>query len=261
MQPSPMPALVADLVAEQEVLDRIVSGLSTDRWDAPSPAEGWTLRDTVAHLAEFDQTAAFALEQRQLPPPGGPRTGVLTQGQLRARTLATADLLEEWRAARARLAKAAAVIDPRERLPWFGPPMSARSFVTARLMEAWSHGLDIHDAAGVTPVDTDRIHHVAQIGYLTRDFAYRTHGMEPPGTPLLVRLTAPSGAIWTFGPEDAADRITGPAGDFCRVVTQRIHPSDTRLLAEGEHAATFLSVAQAFAGPPGSGRPPKGGAT
>lgn len=259
MQPSPMPELATDLVAEQDLLDALVSSLPTDRWDAPSPAAGWTLRDSVAHLCEFDTVAAFALVERRLPPPGGGREGVLTAAQLRARSLGTAQLLEEWRDARRRLAAAAAVIAPRERLPWFGPPMSARSFVTARLMEAWSHGLDIHDTVGAEPVDTDRIRHVAQLGYLTRDFAFRTHGLEPPSTPLHVRLIAPSGAVWAFGPEDATNRISGPAGDFCRVVTQRIHPDDTRLAAEGENAATFLRVAQAFAGPPGAGRPPKGG--
>ena len=92
---------------------------------------------------------------------------------------------------------------------------------------------------------------------MTRDFAYRTNGLEPPTTPLRVELTAPSGAQWVFGPEDAPDRITGPGGDFCRVVTQRIHWSDTQLAAEGERAQEFLRIAQAFAGPPGAGRPPK----
>ena len=81
--------------------------------------------------------------------------------------------------------------------------------------------------------------------------------MEPPTTPLYVELTAPSGATWTWGEPDAPDRITGPAGDFCRVVTQRIHWSDTALQTEGELAAEYLRVAQAFAGPPGPGRPPK----
>jgi uncharacterized protein (TIGR03084 family) len=93
---------------------------------------------------------------------------------------------------------------------------------------------------------------------MTRDYAYRTHGMEPPITTLYLELTSPSGATWTWGSPDAPDRITGPAGDFCRVVTQRIHPDDTALRAEGPHAREFLSIAQAFAGPPGSGRPPKG---
>jgi uncharacterized protein (TIGR03084 family) len=135
--------------------------------------------------------------------------------------------------------------------------MSVRSFTTARLMEAWSHGLDALDAAGVTPVDTDRLRNIAHIGYATRDFAYRNRGLEPNPEPLRVELAAPSGATWTWGPEDAPNRITGPAGDFCRVVTQRIHYTDTALEYEGDAAEEFLRIAQAFAGPTGAGRPPK----
>jgi uncharacterized protein (TIGR03084 family) len=107
-------------------------------------------------------------------------------------------------------------------------------------------------------VDTDRLKSIAHLGYITRDFAYRTHGLEPPETPLYVELAAPSGDTWTWGPLDAPDRIYGPAGDWCRVVTQRIHPDDTALRCEGPRAREFLSIAQAFAGPPGAGRPAKG---
>ena len=95
------------------------------------------------------------------------------------------------------------------------------------------------------------------MGYITRDFAYRTRGLEPPTTPLYVELTAPSGETWRWGPPDAPDRIEGTAGDWCRVVTQRIHADDTSLRCTGPHAREFLSVAQAFAGPPGKGRAPK----
>lgn len=132
--------------------------------------------------------------------------------------------------------------------------MSARSFATARLMEAWSHGLDILDASGRTKPDSDRLKHVAHIGYATREFAYRNRGLTPPEAALYAELRSPSGATWTWGPDDATDRITGEAGEFCRVVTQRIHWQDTNLKAEGPAAQEFLTVAQAFAGPPGPGR-------
>ena len=124
-------------------------------------------------------------------------------------------------------------------------------------MEHWSHGLDILETAGMPAQDTDRLRHIAHLGYITREFAYKTRGMEPPTQPLRVELTLPSGAPLAFGPPDASERITGSAGDFCRVVTQRIHWSDTELRAEGDLAREFLVVAQAFAGPPGEGRPPK----
>ncbi|MBI2761663.1 MAG: TIGR03084 family protein [Chloroflexi bacterium] len=261
MSDDQMQQLVADLVAEQDTLDRLTAAISLDAWDAPSPAEGWTLRDCVAHLAEFDETAGLILAHGKLPEAArGERQGVLSAGQIRAKGLSVAALLEWWRESRERLAAHAAAADPRARLPWFGPPMSARSFVTARLMEAWSHGLDIHDAAGSLPVDSDRLRHVAHLGYATREFAYRNRGLEPPRSSLYVELVAPSGAVWTWGPGDAANRISGPAGDFCRVVTQRLHPADTALRSEGEDAAEFLRLAQAFAGPPGPGRPPKSSA-
>jgi uncharacterized protein (TIGR03084 family) len=216
------------------------------------------MRDCIAHLAELDRTAAIIAETGAYPEGDRrPGDGVLSAGQLDARSLTIEELLAAWRESRARLAKALQPLDARDRLPWAGNTMSVRSFTTARLMEAWSHGLDAIETAGVTPVDSDRLRNIAHIGYATRDFAYRNRGLAPSPEPLRVELRAPSGATWTWGPEDAANRITGSAGDFCRVVTQRIHYSDTALNYTGEAAEEFLRIAQAFAGPTGAGRPPK----
>jgi uncharacterized protein (TIGR03084 family) len=255
--PDTLSDIIDDLEAEQAVLSALLASLPDEVWGRDSPAEGWTLRDCVAHLAETDESAAAAAEKRP-PVQRGERQGLLTAGQLKARTLAPAEVLTWYRHASATLISVLRAVPEDERIIWAGRPMSARSYTTARLMEHWSHGLDIHDAAGVTPVDTDRLRHIAYLGYITRDFAYGTHGRTAPATPLYVELTAPSGAVWSFGPKEAPDRIYGPAGDFCRVVTQRIHPSDTALRCEGDGAFDFLSVAQAFAGPPGTGRPSKG---
>ena len=69
-----------------------------------------------------------------------------------------------------------------------------------------------------------------------------------------MELTAPSGATWTWGPEDAGERVAGLAYDFCRLVTQRVHHDDTDLGATGPGAERWLGIAQCFAGPPGAGR-------
>jgi uncharacterized protein (TIGR03084 family) len=256
-----MDETLTDLLAEQDLLDGVVAVLAPDRWDTPSPAAGWLLRDCVAQLGESDETAAAVIAERRFPPATrrtAPAGSDLSGGQLWARALSPGDLLAWWREARAGLTTQLERLDPEDRLPWAsGVTMKRRSFITGRIQEYWAHGLDIHEVAGVAPVDTDRLRHVAHLGYITRDFAYRNRGMEPPGTPLYVELTAPSGMTWIWGPADAPDRITGSAGDFCRVVTQRIHYTDTALRAEGEHAAEFLRLAQAFAGPPGMGRAPK----
>jgi uncharacterized protein (TIGR03084 family) len=256
-----MRELVADLSAEQAVLIRLLDGLPTDAWDRPSPADGWLLRDCVSHLAELDGVASYVAEGNAFreAPKKQPRAEApkgLTAGQQWGREQAPAVLLGWYREEAERLQQAVEPLDAKARLPWAGPPMSARSFTTARLMEHWSHGLDIHDAAGAAPVDSGRLRHIAHIGFITRDFAYTNRGREAPRTRLRVELRSPDGETWTWGPSDAEDRVTGPAGDWCRVVTQRIHPSDTDLRSEGPHAREFLGLAQAFAGPPGAGRQP-----
>jgi uncharacterized protein (TIGR03084 family) len=256
-------SLVDDLYEERQANEAVLAGLDAAIWDSPSPAEGWLLRDCVVHLCETDDTATRNVEDRDKPPaaPTGRRgrrpDGVLTTAMSSWRRRDPADVLRWYGEANDRLVATLRQLKGDERLRWAGRPMSARSFTTARLMEHWSHGLDIHDAAGVPSKDTDRLENIARLGWMTRDYAYTAHVMTPPETPLRVELVSPSGANWVYGPEDAPDRVTGTAGDFCRVVTQRIHPSDTTLVATGPHAAEFLGIAQAFAGPPGAGRAPQ----
>jgi uncharacterized protein (TIGR03084 family) len=139
-------------------------------------------------------------------------------------------------------------------MPWFGPPMSATSMSTARFMETWAHSLDVHQALGAEPEITDRIRHVAHLGVRTRNFAYSVHGLEAPAEEFRVSLTAPSGDLWVFGPEDASQTVTGAAYDFCLLVTQRVNRADTSLVGVGRDANTWLGIAQCFAGPPGEGR-------
>ena len=253
-----MSELLDDLVAEQNYLDEAIRDTPEERWNAPSPAVGWLMRDCIAHLAEMDETAA-AIAEAGASPERERREGdgLVTAGQLDARALSIPELLSWWRECRAHLDAALRPLDLRDRLPWAGNTMSVRSFVTARLMEAWSHGLDALDAAGVEPVDTDRLRNIAHIGYATREFAYRNRGLAANPQPLRVELLAPSGGTWTWGPEDTANQITGNAGDFCRVVTQRINYLDTGLDFTEGAAEEFLRVAQAFAGPPGAGRQPQ----
>jgi uncharacterized protein (TIGR03084 family) len=131
---------------------------------------------------------------------------------------------------------------------------------TARFMETWAHGQDVYEALGVESAalrtrSGDRIRHVAHLGVRTRDFAFSVRELEPPAEQFRVELTAPSGELWAWGPEDADQRVTGSAYDFCLLVTQRTHRDDTDLAATGDDAAQWLGIAQAFAGPAGEGRP------
>jgi uncharacterized protein (TIGR03084 family) len=146
-------------------------------------------------------------------------------------------------------------LDPRARLPWFGPPMSAASSLTARIMETWAHTQDIADALGVTREPTSRLRHVAHIGVGARAFSYAVHDRPLPQAQVRVELTGPDGDLWTWGPAEAENRVTGPALDFCLLVTQRRHRDDLALVIDGPAAAEWMSIAQAFAGAAGTGRP------
>jgi uncharacterized protein (TIGR03084 family) len=254
-------ALCDDLAAEHEDLDRIVA--PGDRLDEPTPAAGWSVGDQISHLWFFDQRAllaltdadAFAVDTQSLMASIEGSSGTdpsVEQG----RAISGTELLDNWRRDRAALIEHARTVDPKDRVPWYGPAMSARSFITARLMETWAHGQDVVDALGVERQPTDRLRHVAHIGVGARPFSYVANRRPMPDAAIRVELTAPSGARWTWGPEDAEDRVRGTALDFCLLVTQRRHRDDVPLEVEGAAADEWLDIAQAFAGPPGAGRRP-----
>lgn len=252
-----------DLRAENGSLDSLVAGLPAERWRTPTPAPGWTVAHQIAHLAWTDARTllavrdADAFRQAALAALDAPDTFVDAGAEAGA-ARPVPELLADWRTGRTELLTALAEVPRGRRLPWYGPSMSAAGMATARLMETWAHGEDIADALGVHREPTARLRHVVWIGFRTRDFAYVVHGMEPPAEPFRVELRAPDGASWSHGPEDAAQRVTGPALDFCRLVTQRTHRTDTALHTEGDEAEHWLTIAQSFAGPPGPGRAPHG---
>lgn len=249
-------ALIADLEAEHTDLDHQVTALSEAEWSTLTPADGWTVRDSILHLALTDEVAALAAAD----PLGfeayrGRRRGGSDPFETH-RNMPSHQLLDLWRANRARLLDALRGVDARARITWFGPPMSAMSHATARLMETWAHGQDVLDALGVERTPTARLRHIAHLGVRTRAYSYQQHGRTPPDTDVHVALAEPGGDTWAWGDPMAPDQVSGPALDFCFVVVQRRHLDDTRLEVEGPHAREWLLIAQAFAGRAGTGRQP-----
>jgi uncharacterized protein (TIGR03084 family) len=256
-------ALVADLRAEGDEIDALVRDLGPEGWARPTPAPGWTVAHQIAHLAWTDERAMLAATD-----PAGfaeefaAYAARATEGLDKVVDAAAAEaaaqppdlLLSWWRASRDKLAAALLDLPAGARLPWYGPPMSAASMATARMMETWAHGQDVADGLGVRRAPTGRLRHVAHIGVRTRDFAYLVRQLPVPAEPFRIELSAPDGGLWTWGPEDATQRVAGPALEFCLLVTQRVHRADTALVAVGRDADQWLDIAQAFAGPPGDGR-------
>ena len=251
--------VVDDLQAESDALDALVARLPAERWTLATPAAGWTIAHQVGHLLWTDRVALMSI------------TDEAAFGELVAAASATIDtfvddaadelaalsptqLLADWRSTRHALHAALRTVPEGRKLLWFGPPMSAPSMATARLMETWAHGLDVADALGVQVPPSARLKSIAHLGVRTRDFAFTVHGLTPPAEPFRVDLTAPDGGLWSWGPEDAPQRVSGSALDFCQLVTQRRPRAELDVTADGPEARKWLEIAQAFAGPPGSGR-------
>jgi uncharacterized protein (TIGR03084 family) len=259
MQGDLLPSLVQDLEAEYDVLDDFVAALSPADWDRDTPAVGFNIRDQIHHLALGEELAAlaatdpdgFAARRAALLADPGIRRAASAQ----AKETAPAALLAAWRRERAATLDALGHHRGPDRLPWVAGDMSAASFATARLMETWAHGQDVFDAFGQTRSATPRLRHIAQLGVSTRRFSYRNRGLEVPTQEVRVELQGPQDDSWVWGPPDTADSVRGPAEDFCLVVTQRRHVDDTRLDIDGPLAGEWMSIAQAFAGPPTAVRP------
>ncbi|MGV0635614.1 TIGR03084 family metal-binding protein [Mycolicibacillus trivialis] len=254
--PSP---IIADLRDESDALDALVAPLPPESWTAATPAPGWSIAHQIAHLLWTDRISLLSITDENafadtLGVAAANPTGFVDDGAAELAAMPAPDLLADWRRTRARLHDALGTVPDGRKLPWFGPPMSAASMATARLMETWAHGLDVADALGVTRPATPRLRSIAHLGVRTRDYAFVVNGLTPPTEPFRVELRAPDGELWSWGPDDAAQRVTGSAADFCCLVTQRRARADLDLSADGDDARRWLQIAQAFAGPPGAGR-------
>lgn len=258
--------VLSDFEAESAVLDGVVVALPAGDWARSTPAPGWSVAHQIGHLAwvdaiVVDAAAAANGDAAAFTALGAAvQSGAITIDGAAAElaALPPADLLSHWRDGRRRMAASLREVDPGAKLPWFGPPMSATSMATARIMETWAHGQDIFDALGITREPTARLRHIAHLAVRTRDFAFKNNKLPAPVTEFRVELTGPSGEIWFWGPENAAERVSGSAEDFCLLATRRRHRDDLALTAVGTGADAWLDIVQAFAGPPGEGRAPSG---
>jgi uncharacterized protein (TIGR03084 family) len=252
-------SVLADLAVEGDELEAIVAPLDEHTWRLATPAVGWDIAVSVAHLAWTDKCAIAAVDD----PPAWRRyrhladrdpDGLVDREARAGARASSGEILSRWRDARRQLAVLLDTAPKESKLPWFGPPMSVASMATARMMETWAHGVDIRDALGIPLGPTDRLRHIAHLSVRTRDFSFGLRDLEPPDGAIRVELLAPSGTIWSWGPDDSADRIEGTALEFCLLATQRRHRDDLQLVATGSSADRWLDIAQVFAGPAGTGR-------
>jgi uncharacterized protein (TIGR03084 family) len=257
---SVLQTVVADLAGEGHSLMDTLARLDAADWDHQTPADGWTIRDQITHLAFFDDATLLALSD--------PEAFVEQRAELlalgdgfpdavadRYRGLPGERCLAWFVRSRTALLHAYRDADPAVRLPWFGPDMGPTSSATGRLMETWAHGQDVADTIAEVREPSRRLRHVADLGVRTFAFSFQLRGRAVPSTPVRVELSGPGDARWAWGPPHAEDLVQGTAMDFCLVVTQRRNVADTGLQVVGPVATAWISLAQAYAGAPGNGRP------
>ncbi len=242
-------------------------------WGAPTQFKQWTIDDIVGHLHLWNVGADLSLRD---PPAFSAQVQAyrqaLANGESRQaftrRWLGGVQgpaLHGVWQQFYPQLAAHFTAADPKLRVAWVGPSMSARSSISARLMETWAHAQAIYDLLGVEREATDAIRHIAQLGVNTRGWTFSNRALPVPAPVPQVRLQAPSGALWLWdgttpldsatpeapaGAGAAAEAVSGTALAFCQVVTQVRHVDDTSLVVQGAGARAWMQLAQCFAGAP-----------
>ena len=255
---------------ECDALYALLDPLKESDWSRPTLFKGWTINDVISHVHGGNISADLSLNDREAYDRMKADRARLAEEQKLDNREATnvwlgnvqgRALLNIWYELCQKLARDFAAADPKKRVPWAGREMSARSSISARLMEHWAHGQEIYDLLGKDRVSTDRIRNIVVLGVNTFGWTFNNRKMPPPPVRAHVRLTAPAGEIWEFNSEPAdvaGELIEGSAAEFCQVVAQTRNIADTQLKVSGESAKLWMSLAQCFAGVPRT--PPAPGA-
>lgn len=243
-----MREILSDLVAEQQFLDQFLQKIGQKDWERPTPAKGWSVRDTISHLADSAELAADALNGgiRVEIYRSSPNLDALRQEAVKkGRKMRYQDVIEWWRGGRAKVVEPLSKMGADQRVEWIAGSMSARTFATMRLMENWAHGLDIYSAMKADIEDTARIRHICFLGWKTLPYAFKA--ADKDYSPVRVEVIGPGYAKWVYGPHDTDQVIKGPAGQFARLAVRRIKLKDAKnLKATGEVAETALEVVRAY---------------
>ena len=253
-----------DFQAEAHALATILAELSPEDWTRATQFKNWTVNDVMVHLHFWNMAADVshtdpdrfaALMAEALPAFKDQGMRAFENAQVEERG---SELFSAWLELVDDMAKRWENVDGKTRLAWAGPDMSARSMMTARQMETWAHGQEIFDLFGREQPQDDRIQNIVFLGVNTFAWSHQVHGQPVPDSLPELRLTAPSGEIWTYGTAGSGELIEGDAVEFAQVVAQTRNIADTSLVVHGEVAKIWMRIAQCFAGPPET--PPEKGA-
>ncbi len=247
-----------DFRDECDALYGLLSTLDDDAFARKTQFKGWTINDVVSHLHAWNRAADLSLVD---PEKFAADRDWLVGEMLKGAAIGTVERrwlddardrerLEQWHEYYGAMVERFSQADPKQRLQWAGPDMSVRSSITARLMETWAHGQELYDLLGVERMNGDRIKNIAVLGINTFGWTFVNRGLDVPTEVPHVRLTAPSGEIWTWNDPSETNYVAGDATAFCQTVTQVRNVRDTKLEVVGETATRWMEITQCFAGGP-----------
>jgi uncharacterized protein (TIGR03084 family) len=237
-----------DLAEEQDALEAVLAALPEQAWLAESAAPGWTVADTVLHLAQSEESVVVTISG------GGAALDWTVFGDSVDAAMATlveqqrtspAEIFQRWRAARRAALAGLRAADPGQPVRWVASSLKPRTLATTRLAEHWAHAQDIVAPLGIDYPDTARLRHIAWLGHSTLPYAFALAGQEPHDVHCV--LTGPDGEFWLYGPPEADSSITGPAGAFCRVGAQRLAADESGLQTEGPYGMAALTLLRNYA--------------
>lgn len=246
---------VEDFLIETNHLHSVLLGLDELDFEKETQFKSWTINDILVHLHFWNRAVDLSLtDEVTFLELAKEMKGSIENYQLRKLENQLVPergikLLAVWHSLCLEMKDRWSHVDPKKRLKWVGPDMSARSSMSARQMETWAHGQAIFDLFGKEREETDRIYNILFLCVNAFGWSHKVHGLPIPETMPKLELISPEGILWEFG-DMYAGAIKGNATAFCQVMTQTRNISDTDLLVEGEIAKNWMAHAQCFAGPP-----------
>lgn len=194
-------------------IDRLCSGMPDRQWELPTGCPGWTVKDQVSHLVDYE---ARLLGRPAPGPEPGPLPHVKNElgraneiGVDARRANAGAEVLAEFRTVTAeRLVQLRQLTgeDLAAQTLTANGPGTVADLLTLRVMDSWSHEQDIRRAIG-RPGHLDGPAVEEALGYFTRFLPYL----------IGKRAAAPEGSKVAFhigGRDPVAVEVAGGRGRF-----------------------------------------------
>ncbi len=254
-----------DFLKESKLLYDLLKNSDESDLDLITQFKNWSINDVIGHLYLFNVAAIKTVNgAKSFDDFFTPFLQLLQKGNSMVEAqvpwlsgLSGHMLLNKWWNSCLELEKLYSVVDPKLRVKWAGPEMSARSSITARQMETWSHGHEVFDRLGKKRKEGDHIKNIVHLGVSTFEWTFINRKIPLPESKPFILLKLPSSAEISYFDQNDNNFIKGSAIEFCQVVTQVRNISDTNLNVTGENATTWMRYAQCFAGKPED--PPKKG--